>query len=85
MNWMRISRRGSDPDQTFGRLEAGRGLEGVLGVAYRRGGEIVRNPPRPLIEDLEVANKLVVRGFKNTRVLEGGLSEWEKKGYPVEP
>jgi len=35
--------------------------------------------------DLEVANKLVLRGYKNTRVLEGGLSEWEKKGYPVEP
>lgn len=35
--------------------------------------------------DLEVANKLILRGFKNTRVLEGGLSEWEKKGYPVEP
>jgi rhodanese-related sulfurtransferase len=35
--------------------------------------------------DLEVANKLILRGYKNTRVLEGGLSEWEKKGYPVEP
>jgi rhodanese-related sulfurtransferase len=35
--------------------------------------------------DLEVANKLILRGFKNTRVLEGGLSEWEKKGFPVEP
>ena len=35
--------------------------------------------------DLEVANKLILRGFKNTRVLEGGMSEWEKKGYPVEP
>jgi rhodanese-related sulfurtransferase len=35
--------------------------------------------------DLEVANKLVLRGYKNTRILEGGLSDWEKKGYPVEP
>jgi rhodanese-related sulfurtransferase len=35
--------------------------------------------------DVEVANKLVLRGYKNTRVLEGGLSEWKKKGYPVEP
>jgi len=35
--------------------------------------------------DLEVANKLVLRGYKNTRVLEGALSDWEKKGYPVEP
>jgi rhodanese-related sulfurtransferase len=35
--------------------------------------------------DLEVANKLALRGYKNTRVLEGKLSDWEKKGYPVEP
>ncbi len=35
--------------------------------------------------DLEVANKLVVNGYKNTRVLESTLSDWEKKGYPVEP
>lgn len=35
--------------------------------------------------DLEVANKLVLRGYKNTRVLEGALNDWEKKGYPVEP
>jgi rhodanese-related sulfurtransferase len=35
--------------------------------------------------DLEVANKLALRGYKNTKVLEGRLSDWEKKGYPVEP
>jgi len=35
--------------------------------------------------DVEVANKLVLRGYKNARVLEGGLREWKKKGYPVEP
>jgi rhodanese-related sulfurtransferase len=35
--------------------------------------------------DLEVANKLALRGYKNTRFLDGGLSEWKKKGYPVEP
>jgi len=35
--------------------------------------------------DLEVAHKLVLRGYKNARVLEGGLSDWKKKGYPVEP
>jgi anaerobic magnesium-protoporphyrin IX monomethyl ester cyclase len=34
-------------------LESGRGLEGVLGIAFRRGDEIVKNPPRPLIEDLD--------------------------------
>ena len=53
------------------RLESGQSLDGVLGVAFRRGGrsrrpvsrgtgaslrdaEIVKNPPRPLIEDLDV-------------------------------
>jgi radical SAM superfamily enzyme YgiQ (UPF0313 family) len=35
------------------RLQAGKGLEGVLGVAYREGGMIVKNPPRPLIGDLD--------------------------------
>jgi len=35
------------------RLESGRNLDGVLGVAFRRGAEIVKNPPRPLIEDLD--------------------------------
>lgn len=28
-------------------LEEGRGFEGVAGVVWRRGGEVVRNPPRP--------------------------------------
>jgi radical SAM superfamily enzyme YgiQ (UPF0313 family) len=35
------------------RLAHGRGLDGVLGVAYREGERVVRNPPRPLIEDLD--------------------------------
>lgn len=35
------------------RLEAERSLEGVQGVAYRDGGSIVKNPPRPLITDLD--------------------------------
>jgi rhodanese-related sulfurtransferase len=35
--------------------------------------------------DLEVANKLVLRGYKNTRILDGGLSQWKQKGYPVAP
>jgi rhodanese-related sulfurtransferase len=34
--------------------------------------------------DQEVANKLALRGHKNISILEGGLSAWEKKGYPVE-
>ena len=35
------------------RLDVGRDLDGVLGLAFRRGAEIVKNPPRPLIEDLD--------------------------------
>ena len=34
--------------------------------------------------DLEVANKLLLRGYKNVRILEGGLGAWEGSGYPVE-
>ena len=34
--------------------------------------------------DLEVANKLLLRGFKNVRIMEGGMAAWEEKGYPVE-
>jgi rhodanese-related sulfurtransferase len=34
--------------------------------------------------DLELANKLTLRGHKNVSILEGGLSAWEGRGYPVE-
>jgi len=34
--------------------------------------------------DVEVAGKLVLRGYKNVRILEGGLKAWEGRGYPVE-
>ena len=34
--------------------------------------------------DVELADKLLLRGFKNVSILEGGLEAWEKKGYPVE-
>jgi len=35
--------------------------------------------------DLDLAEKLMLRGHKNVRILDGSLSAWEKKGYPVEP
>jgi len=35
------------------RLSQGGGLEGVMGVVYRNGEEIIKNPPRPLITDLD--------------------------------
>jgi len=39
--------------EMLARLEAGRDFDGVPGVAFRSGGEVVKNPPRPLIEDLD--------------------------------
>jgi 3-mercaptopyruvate sulfurtransferase SseA len=34
--------------------------------------------------DEKLANKLAVRGHKNVKVLDGGLSAWKDKGYPIE-
>lgn len=34
--------------------------------------------------DEEVANKLVLRGHENVRILKGGLAAWKKGGLPVE-
>jgi len=34
--------------------------------------------------DLEVADKLLLRGYRNVKVLDGGLQAWEANGYPVE-
>ncbi len=34
--------------------------------------------------DLELANKLLLRGHKDVKVLEGGMAAWEKAGCPVE-
>jgi rhodanese-related sulfurtransferase len=34
--------------------------------------------------DLETANKLLLRGCRNVKILEGGLQAWEAGGYPVE-
>ena len=39
--------------EMLARLAAGQDLAGVAGVVFRRGAEIVRNPPRPLITDLD--------------------------------
>jgi len=36
-----------------GRLELGESLDGLAGIAFRRGDEVVENPPRPLILDLD--------------------------------
>ena len=34
--------------------------------------------------DLEIADKLQLRGYRNVKVLDGGLRAWEANGYPVE-
>jgi CRP-like cAMP-binding protein/rhodanese-related sulfurtransferase len=34
--------------------------------------------------DLQTANKLLLRGYSNVRLLKGGLKAWEADGYPVE-
>ena len=56
---------------TFGGEEKGKKV-----IVY--GGTISK------LYDWELANKLLLRGHKDVRVLEGGLAAWEKKGYPVE-
>jgi len=33
--------------------------------------------------DLEVAQKLLLRGYEKVRILEGGLAAWERKSFPV--
>jgi rhodanese-related sulfurtransferase len=36
------------------------------------------------LSDLELADKLILRGYEQVRILEGGLAAWERKGYPLE-
>lgn len=36
------------------------------------------------LHDLELAHKLLLRGYEKVRILEGGLAAWEERGYPVE-
>ena len=35
--------------------------------------------------DSQVARKLIIRGHKNVKILQGGLHEWVKSGYPTQP
>ena len=34
--------------------------------------------------DRELAEKLLLRGYEQIKILEGGLAAWEEKGYPTE-
>ncbi len=40
--------------ELLARLLDGKGLEGVQGLVFRQGERIIKNPPRPLTEDLDV-------------------------------
>ncbi|RKY89853.1 radical SAM protein [candidate division KSB1 bacterium] len=53
------------------RIEQSESLEGVKGVSFRRGDEIVVNPPRPLIEDLDSLN-WPARDYSKQVYLESG-------------
>ncbi|MDP6526104.1 MAG: radical SAM protein [Kiritimatiellia bacterium] len=57
-----------EPEETVAELAAQYpDLSDIRGIAYRTGGgEVVRNPPRPLIEDLD-AVPFPYRGFGNQR------------------
>ncbi len=35
--------------------------------------------------DEQMADKLILRGYKNVMVFKGGLSDWEKRGLPIKP
>ncbi len=39
--------------EVIGRLTAGKGIEGVQGVVYRQGDRVIKNPERPLIDNLD--------------------------------
>ena len=39
--------------EMLGKLSQGKGLEGVEGVVFRDGEKIVKNPPRPLVTDVD--------------------------------
>jgi rhodanese-related sulfurtransferase len=34
--------------------------------------------------DLEIASKLLLRGYSDVKLMDGGLRAWDAKGYPVE-
>jgi radical SAM superfamily enzyme YgiQ (UPF0313 family) len=39
--------------EMLGRLSDGKSLEGLEGIAFRDGNDIIKNPPRPLITDVD--------------------------------
>jgi CRP-like cAMP-binding protein len=48
-------------------------------------GKTISRLYRDNIHDEQVARKLILRGHKDVRVLEGGLSAWKAGGLPVGP
>jgi 3-mercaptopyruvate sulfurtransferase SseA len=58
--------------------------EVTLGGEERTKKVIVYGGTFSKLYDWELANKLLVKGHKDVRVLEGGTAAWERAGYPVE-
>jgi CRP-like cAMP-binding protein/rhodanese-related sulfurtransferase len=58
--------------------------EETFGGEEKRKQVIVYGGTFSKLYDWELADKLIKRGRKDVRVLEGGVAAWEKAGYPVE-
>jgi len=56
-----------------------------LGDGDREKEIIIYGKTLSRLYDEQVAEKLILRGHTNTKILQGGLSIWEKSGYPLEP
>jgi len=56
-----------------------------LGEGDREKEIIIYGKTLSRLYDEQVAEKLILRGHTNTKILQGGLSIWEKSGYPLEP
>jgi CRP-like cAMP-binding protein/rhodanese-related sulfurtransferase len=56
-----------------------------LGEGDREKEIIIYGKTLSHLYDEQAAEKLILRGHTNTKILQGGLSIWEKSGYPLEP
>jgi radical SAM superfamily enzyme YgiQ (UPF0313 family) len=60
------------------RGDGGRRVEHIQGISYRRGGEVVHNPERPLIEDIDlIPDQSLIAGYREYH------QRWFQKIFPV--